>query len=109
MLDFANFNPDLLFSYATTTRGTTAQFVKDWWKYTQDAFPDIKKRDTLIEQQEAMVKGSKARLRWNKYDDVKENNWLGLQHFDYRFFQARTIEQDIKTGLTNKDAAPKIQ
>jgi len=100
MLDFANFKPDLLFSYATTTRGTTAQFVKAWWEYTQSIFSDIKKRDTLIEQQEAMVKGSKARLRWKKYDDVKENSWLGLRHFEYRFFQARTIEQDIKTGQT---------
>jgi len=101
MLDYENFNPDTLFGYATTTRKTTAQFVKDWWKQTQNNFPDLKKRDTLIEQQEAMVKGGKARLRWNKTDDVKENNWLGLRHFDYRFFQAKTILQDIKTGITN--------
>lgn len=101
MLDYENFNPDVLFSYAITTRGTTAQFVKDWWKLTQNNFPDIKKRDVLVEQQEAMVKGGKARLRWKKTDDVKENNWLGLKHFDYRFFQARTILKDIRTGLIN--------
>jgi len=101
MLDYENFNPDLLFSYAITTRGSTAQFVKDWWKLTQNNFPDVKKRDILIEQQEAMVKGGKARLRWKKTDDVKENNWLGLTHFDYRFFQARTILKDIRTGLIN--------
>lgn len=101
ILDYENFNPDVLFSYAITTRGTTAQFVKDWWKLTQNNFPDVKKRDILIEQQEAMVKGGKARLRWKKTDDVKENNWLGLTHFDYRFFQARTILKDIRTGLIN--------
>jgi Family of unknown function (DUF6361) len=101
MLDYENFNPDVLFSHAITTRGTTAQFVKDWWKLTQNNFPDVKKRDTHIEQQEAMVKGGKARLRWKKTDDVKENNWLGLTHFDYRFFQARTILKDIRTGLIN--------
>jgi len=97
MLDYSNFNPD----DATTTRATTAQFVKDWWKQTQSGFKDLKKRNTLIEQQEATVKGSKARLRWKKTDDVKENNWLGLRHFDYRFFQARTILQDIRTGIAS--------
>lgn len=101
MLEYKNFNPDILFSYATTTRVTTAQFVKEWWKQTQSSFPDIKKRDTLVEQQEAMVKGGKARLRWNKTDDVKENNWLGLRHFRYRFSQARTILKDIRKETTN--------
>lgn len=109
MLDFENFNPDVLFAYADTTRGTTAQFVKDWWEQTQNNFPDIKKRNALIEQQEAMVKGGKARLRWNKTDDVKENKWLGLKHFEYRFFQARTILNDIRTGLATQDAAPQTQ
>ncbi|MBK9480453.1 MAG: hypothetical protein IPO02_00375 [Bacteroidetes bacterium] len=99
MLDYSNFNPDILFSYATTTKSTTVQFVKDWWKQTQNGFQNVKKRDALIEQQEAMVKGGKARLRWKKTDDVKENNWLGLRHFDYRFFQARTILKDIRTGI----------
>lgn len=101
MLDFENFKPDTLFGYATTTKGTTVQFVKDWWKHTKNNFPDVKNRSKLIEHQEAMVKGGKARLRWNKTDDVKENNWLGLRHFDYRFFQARTILKDIKTGIVN--------
>jgi hypothetical protein len=101
MIDYSNFNPDILFSYATTTKSTTVQFVKDWWKQTQNGCKDLKKRDTLIEQQEAIVKGGKARLRWKKTDDVKENNWLGLRHFDYRFFQARTILKDIRTGINN--------
>jgi len=99
MLDYSNFNPDMLFGYAITTRPTTAQFVKDWWKHTQSSFKDIKKRDTLIEQQETMVKGRKARLRWNKTDDVEENTWLGLKHFDYRFFQTRNILKDIRIGI----------
>ncbi len=101
MLDYSNFNPDILFSYATTAKSTTVQFVKDWWKQTQNGCKDVKKRDALIEQQEAIVKGGKARLRWKKTDDVKENNWLGLRHFDYRFFQARTILKDIRTGINN--------
>jgi len=101
MLNYNNFDPDVLFSFATTTRGSTLIFIKDWWKHTQNNFSDFKKRDTLIAQQEAMVKGGKARLRWNKTDDVKENNWLGLKYFDYRFFQARTILKDIRTGIIN--------
>lgn len=99
MLEYSNFNPDILFGYATTTRTTTTQFVKDWWKQAQNAFPNINKKNSLIEQQEALVKGGKARLRWKKTDDVRENNWHGLRHFDYRFFQARTILDDIRTGL----------
>lgn len=99
MLNYSQFNPENLFGYATTTRTTTTQFVKDWWKQAQSSFPNINKRNSLIEQQEAIVKGGKARLRWKKIDDVRENNWHGLRHFDYRFFQARTILNDIRTGL----------
>jgi hypothetical protein len=101
MLDFENFNPDELFGYATSTRGTTIQFVKAWWQQTQLGFPELKKRDELIQHQELMVKGGKARLYYNKTDDVKENNWIGLTYFNYRYNQARTILNDIKTGLTN--------
>ena len=99
MLDYTAFNPDILFSYATTTRKTTAQFVREWWKQAQAGFTNTNKRNSLVEAQEGTVKGSKARLRWKKTDDVRENNWHGLTHFDYRFFQARTILTDIRTGL----------
>jgi len=99
MIDFQNFNPRSLFEFALTTRSTTIKFVEDWWLLTQMKFIDLSERDSLIQQQEAIVKGSKARIRWNKTDDVKEQKWLGLQYFDYRFNQARTILKDIKTGL----------
>ena len=101
MLDFENFNPDELFGYATSTRRTTIQFVKEWWEQTQLGFTNLKKRDELIQNQELMVKRGKARLIYNKTDDVKENNWIGLTYFNYRYSQARTILNDIKTGLTN--------
>jgi hypothetical protein len=100
MLDYANFNPDLFFEYSTT-RKTTSQFVKDWWLQIQNNSQDLLYRNHLIEQQEAVVKRGKARLRWKKTDDVKENKWIGLTHLDYRFFQARTILKDIRTGLAN--------
>ena len=100
MLNYAQFNPEVLFRYATTTRTTTAQFVRTWWQQAQNAFPGSNRKNDLIEQQEAMVKGPKARLRWKKTEDVRENNWHGLKHFDYRLYQGRTILDDIRKGLT---------
>ncbi|MGC9353148.1 MAG: DUF6361 family protein [Mariniphaga sp.] len=99
MIDFENFNPEDLFVLAPTTRPVSIQFVRDWWENTVAGFPDLSKRDLLIENQEAAVKGAKARIMHNKTDDVKENGWLGLQHFEYRFFQARVILNDIKEVL----------
>lgn len=100
MLDYANFNPDLIFSYANTTRQSTVQFVNKWWSQTQSNFQDIAQRDALIAQQEAIVKGGKARLHYNKTDDVKKGQWIGLNYLKYRFTQARIILTDIKTGIT---------
>ena len=100
MLDYHNFNPDKIFSYALTTKSSTMDFVKTWWQQTQLGFLDLNLRDNLIEKQEAIVKGSKARIRYKKTDDVKENYWQGLTYFDYRYNQGKTILKDIKSGLT---------
>lgn len=96
MIDYENFKPNELFGFATTTRPTTSDFVNEWWKNTLKGFPDMIKRDKMILEQESLVKPGKARLRWKKTDDVKETNWIGLRHFDYRFTQARTILSDIR-------------
>jgi hypothetical protein len=101
MIDFNSFNPDNLFTYALTTRTTTMKFVKDWWKLTLNKENDMKKLRKMIEFQEASVKGSKARLRWKKTEDVRENKWIGLSYLGYRFNQVRTIITDIRTGLKN--------
>lgn len=106
MLDYDNFNPDKLFEYATTTRKTTIEFVNEWWRQTQNKFPQKNKiRDALIEKQEVMVKGGKARLRWGKTDDLKEHEWIGLKHFDYRFSQGKNILDDIKKGKIKQNAS----
>jgi hypothetical protein len=99
MLGYSTFRPDVLLSFTKTTRPTTERFVQDWWAQAQKGFHDSNDRNNLIQQQEAFVKGSKARLRWHKTDDVKEGAWHGLQYFEYRFFQARTILDDIRKGL----------
>ena len=99
MLDYSGFNPDHLFQYALTTKSYTTQFVRDWWILVSQHKVDAGKRDSFIKQQEAQVKGNKARIRWNKLDDVKEEQWIGLRYLDYRFRNVKTILNDIRTGL----------
>jgi hypothetical protein len=99
MINYAEFNPDYLFHYALTTRPTTASFVKEWWQQANSGFKNHKKLEQLILLQEASAKRNKARLQWNKTEDVRQDGWIGLTRFDYRFIQARTILNDIKEGL----------
>ncbi len=99
MIDFNNFNPEHLFRCATTTRETTAHFVRAWWKEAQNGFPSINQLQEMIISQEAFAKGHKARLQWNKLDDVMEEKWIGLDHFAYRFPQVKTIVGDIQNAL----------
>ncbi|MEJ1242174.1 DUF6361 family protein [Chryseolinea sp. T2] len=99
MLNYEGFNPQEVFQYSFSTRETTKTFVTNWWNLVQHNCNDLKVRDTLILRQEALVKGSKARLQWGKTEDVKADEWIGLRTFDYRFNQARTIINDIRAGL----------
>lgn len=99
MINYKKFNPQDVFQYSLSTRETTKTFVNNWWNLVQLGAKDLKVRDTLILHQEARVKGSKARLQWGKTEDVKAEQWIGLTYFDYRFNQARTIINDIRTGL----------
>lgn len=99
MIDYRHFDPQNAFNYSISTRDTTKRFVKNWWQQAQEGFRDTRTRDTLILQQEALVKGSKARLCYTKTEDVKAEEWIGLTYFEYRFNQGRTIINDIRTGL----------
>ena len=99
MLDYSGFNPDHLFQHVLTTKSYTTQFVRDWWILVIQHKVDAGKRDSFIKQQEAKVKGNKARIRWNKLDDVEEEQWIGLRYLDYRFRNVKTILNDIRTGL----------
>jgi hypothetical protein len=98
-IHFQEFNPDNLMPYSATTRTGTKHFVRDWWEEARVNFPDLIKRDKLIHDQEAIVKGRKARLPRAMADDVKEESWTGLGHFEYRFSQAKTILKDIKDKI----------
>jgi hypothetical protein len=100
MINYEKFNPIEIFQlYALTTRSATAEFVKEWWFQAQSNFRNKKKLELLITQQERRAKGNKARLEWNKTEDVKQHKWIGLTFFDYRFYQVKTIINDIKEGL----------
>lgn len=105
MLSYSSFNPNDLFQYAVSTRPYTAQFVKDWWSLVRHHNDDESKRNNLIRQQEAQAKGHKARIRWDKLDDVKEKEWIGLSYLDYRFGKVKTILNDIKEGLKHGAAS----
>lgn len=99
MIDHKGFAPQQVFDYSGSTRDTTKTFIRKWWAEAQNGFRDSNLRDQLIMQQEWLVKGNKARLQWQKTEDVKPEQWIGLTYFDYRFNQARTIINDIRTGL----------
>lgn len=98
MIDYSNF--DLESVLTLIKKNTSVSFVMEWWKQSEQGFRDRRKRDELIRDQEARVKGNKARLQWKKTDDIKEGDWIGLSFFDYRFRQAKTILNDIMQGLT---------
>ena len=92
MLDFKGFHPQ---SLPGKTRLGTKQFIESWWKQIHLNFPDLDVRDELIKKQEFLVKGNKAKIQWDKMDNVREGEWIGLTFFDYRFTQAKRILQDI--------------
>lgn len=100
MMGYESFDPNDLFPLAPTLRKSMQLFISEWWENTKAGFPDLNYRNRMIERQEAIVKGHKARIIYNKSDDVRRDSWIGLRHFGYRFPQAKIILQDILTALT---------
>jgi hypothetical protein len=99
MIDYEGFNPEDLFVFAVTTRTGTKEFVKEWWQQAALGFKNEQKLQSMITGQEMRAKGNKARLQWNKTEDVKEERWIGLTYFEYRFNQVKTILNDIRASL----------
>lgn len=95
MIDYSGFNPDVLFVYAFNVRDHTRTFVHQWWDFVRSSSPSEKSRNELIIRQEYQTKLVKARIRQKKYDDVKEEFWLGLEKLEYRLPQAKRILSDI--------------
>ncbi|TDQ15180.1 hypothetical protein DFQ04_3066 [Algoriphagus boseongensis] len=90
------FNPDEIFSLGKVNRDETVLFIKEFWKMANQGFEDEKSLKRIITNQEFGVKGGKARIFPEKLHDVKEKEWIGLRHFEYRFRQAKVIINDIR-------------
>ncbi|MFW9940374.1 MAG: DUF6361 family protein [Candidatus Thorarchaeota archaeon] len=101
MIQFENFNPVVLFHppYSLTTRIKTQQFIFHYWELVRNNINNIEEFTKLIQMQESNVKINKARLQLRKFDDVKEDKWIGLQRLDYRYNNAKSILNDIFNQL----------
>ena len=101
MIDFDGFNPEELFAITITARGHSKQFVRNWWNLIKADRLDEETKTRLIGEQESRAKQKKARLKYNIKYDVKEGQRLGLALLNYRFYNVKTIVNDIKRGLNN--------
>lgn len=101
MINYVEFNVEDLFVHSNTTRGYTRDFVRDWFKLLQTVPLDVSKKSEIIKTQEYRAKGKKARLKFNKKDNITEGKTIGLGLLDYRFKNAKVIVKDIKEGFKN--------
>lgn len=101
MINYNAFNVEDLFVHSNTTRGYTRDFVRDWFKLLQTEPLDMAKKSELVKNQEYRAKGKKARLKFNKKDQVIEGKAIGLGLLDFRFRSAKIIVKDVKEGLKN--------
>jgi hypothetical protein len=90
------FNIDLVMQsdFAKTTKDSTKRFIQQWW-YLVDGKCTIEETRELIQRQELSNKKTKARLQYQKWDDVIQGKLLGLGRLNYRFTQAKRIINDI--------------
>lgn len=99
MLDYKNFDPEIVVSYVPGLRAHTRQFIFNWWDFVTSAPFSTEIPEQIIADQELNVKGYKARIRQNKFDDVSEGKWIGLSKLEYRMGQVKNIIQDIYSGI----------
>lgn len=99
IINLKGFNLEDLFNHAPTTRLQTKHFVAEWLKLIQSEILDESRKKQLIRDQEHYAKREKARLRFNRKDDVKPGKRIGLARLEYRYGNAKIIVQDIIKGL----------
>lgn len=99
MLNYSGFDLDTVLTISPNLRPHTRQFVIDWWGFATSSNQTIQKRNDLIESQESNTKRHKARIRQNKFDDVSEEQWIGLSKLEFRMTQMKRILLDVYTGL----------
>lgn len=109
MIDYAAFNPELLFAYARRSRPNTEEFIRRWWQLIRlspaNAAPAAAMQE-LVKQREQITKGKKSRLSKpaSANSDIELGKRMGLSVFQYRFGNAKTIMIDI-LQIQEDDAA----
>jgi len=103
MISFNRFNPSELFEYpyAKSAKWNTMQFIVDFWNQIRAGNRDLDKYKELIYKQEWKNKGNKARLKWERKEEILEESWLGLRRLEYRYSRGKVILDDIKKGMEN--------
>lgn len=101
MINYEVFNPHIYFiqPYAESARDFTKHFIIQFWDYIKSGNKNVAEIEELITSQEQRNKGNKARLKWERWDDVYEESWIGLTRLDYRYRNAKVILNDIQEGL----------
>jgi hypothetical protein len=112
MLDPDHFNPQDILNIALRTRLSTRHFITSWWKLVSADQLNVAALEELIVEQERQVKRHKARLHFNRLDDVQEagdseesnSGWIGLRRLEYRRRQAIRMILDVQDGERSKRA-----
>jgi uridine kinase len=99
MIAYEHFDPGHLFQYATTTKPYTIKFVNKWWQLLCEDNIIEEEKSKIIREQEYYAKRNKARIKYSNKYNVKENTRLGLGMLQYRFFNVKTIVNDVVQSL----------
>jgi len=100
MIDYANFSPSDLYKFTRYKRINTEVFVDAWWKLISEsgkrALPTPEMKE-LVKRREHTAKGKKSRLGKpsSSNTDVTLDKRLGLTLFQFRFYNAKNILNDI--------------
>ncbi len=112
MLAAEDYKPREILSIALRARMNTRHFVSQWWQIVSAEKLNLKALEELIVEQERQVKRHKARLFFNRLDDVEEapeseesnTGWIGLRRLEYRRRQAIRMILDVQEGERSKRA-----
>lgn len=100
MIDYEGFSIQEVIQFSKYAKNGTELFLMQWWQYIQNSnnedlpTPEI---IALVTLRERIAKINKSRLHKppTANTDIKEDKYVGLQRFQYRFFNTKTIVQDL--------------
>jgi len=100
MIEYADFSPSDLYKFTRYKRNNTEVFVNAWWKLISEsgkgALPTPQMKE-LVKWREHTAKGKKSRLGkpGSANTDVTLHKRIGLTLFQFRFYNAKNILNDI--------------